>query len=301
MNRLTRDDFRIRTIGTGYGWAEGPAILPSGDIVFSDVDSSTMWICRAGENESRVFRQPSSHSNGNTVDHEGRLITCHHATRSVNRTERDGTITVLADRYAGRPLNSPNDVVVARDGAIWFTDPPYGILRKECGADARQEQDAAGVFRLDPRTGELTRKYAGLDKPNGLAFSPDERSLYVSDTGMSERPDGPHHIYRFDVTSGTFGDPVVFKEINPGVCDGFRVDADGNVWSSAGDGIHCYAPDGEEIGRILLDDLTTNICLFSAGAPRGFVTTAPSRVLVCELVTEPQSPGFCRPASSVSG
>jgi gluconolactonase len=301
MNRLTIDDFRIRTIGTGYGWAEGPAILPSGDIVFSDVDTSTMWICRAGESQSHVHRKPSGHSNGNTVDHEGRLITCHHTTRSVNRTEHDGTISILADRYAGRRLNSPNDVIVARDGAIWFTDPQYGILRKECGAEARQEQDAAGVFRLDARTGELTRKYAGLDKPNGLAFSPDERKLYVSDTGMSEGPDGAHHIYRFEVKSGAFDDPVVFKEINPGVPDGFRVDADGNVWSSAGDGIHCYAPDGSEIGRLLLNDLTTNLCFFPAGKTRGFVTTTPSRVLVCELIAEPASSGFCRPGSAMAG
>jgi gluconolactonase len=295
MNGLASEDFRIRTLGTGFGWSEGPAVLPSGDVVFSDVDTDTMWICRAGETEAQVLRHPSNHSNGNTIDGDGRLITCHHRTRSVTRTERDGSITVLADRFAGRRLNSPNDVVVARDGSVWFTDPPYGLLRKECGPDAYQEQDAAGIFRLDIRSGELARMHAGLDKPNGLAFSPDERSLYVSDTGLSEKPEGAHHIFRFDVGGRSLRDPVIFKEINPGLCDGLRVDAEGNVWSSSGDGIHCYAPDGREIGRVALNELTTNICLLPAGMPRGFVTTTPSRLLCCEMLGEPNSPGFCRP------
>lgn len=275
-------DTRLRTVAAGLGWGEGPVLLPAaGGVVFSDVAASILWLWRLDAAEATVFRSPSHHANGNTADAEGRLITCEHQTRRVTRTELDGRITVLADAYTGRPLNSPNDVVAARDGAVWFTDPPYGLLRGECGPDARMEQPVAGVYRIDPGTGDVRLMIGCLDKPNGLAFSPDERSLYVSDTGHSHRPGGNRHIFRFDIApDGTAGPLTVFREIVPAACDGLRIGADGVIWSTAGDGVHVYAADGAMVGRIDLGEMATNLCFLPE--QRIFITT-PTRALVCDL------------------
>src|SRR5262249_23992761 len=161
-----------------------------------------------------------------TRDRAGRLISCEHRARRVTRTEPDGSITVLADKYQGKRLNSPNDVVVKSDGSIWFTDPPYGILSDYEGFKTKSELGACYVFRLDPRSGKLAIVADDFDKPNGLAFSPDEKVLYIADTGLSHDPDGPHHIRAFDVSGGTkLRNGRVFADINPGAADGLRVDS----------------------------------------------------------------------------
>ena len=250
----------ITTVAEGLGWGEGPAYLPSaGGYIFTDIVANTMLLWREGV--VTTFRNPSAHANGNTIDKTGRLVTCEHQTRRVTRTEDDGSITVIADKFEGKPLNSPNDVVVTEDGAVWFTDPPYGILRGECGTDAVPEQPS-GVYRVDP-LGGIERVISVLDKPNGLVFAVDESVLYVSDTGYSHRVGGNHHIFQFEMVSSCAVNLSIFASIDPGGCDGLRVDRLGNVWSSAGDGIHCLAPDGTMIGKIEVGEMATNLCFLS--------------------------------------
>ena len=189
----------------------------------------------AADGVTDLYR-PSDFANGHTLDHDGRVLACEHGLRRVARYEADGSRTTIVDRYQGRRLNSPNDIIVASDGAIWFTDPPYGILDDREGYKADSELGGCFVFRLDRTTGELTVATDALVHPNGLALSLDERTLYVSDTGMVE---GRHHIMAFDVVDGSrLERPRVFHVMEPGVSDGFRLDVDGNIWTSAGDGIH---------------------------------------------------------------
>jgi gluconolactonase len=220
-----------------------------------------------------VFRQPSNNSNGNTVDRQGRLLTCEHLARRVTRTEHDGTIRVIADAYKGKRFNSPNDLVVKSDGSVWFTDPPYGILADYEGGRAESEIGASHVYRADPNTGEVTIVADDFEKPNGLAFSPDEKFLYVADTGISHREHGPKHIRKLAVHAHgkTLGASTVFAVCTAGLFDGFRVDEAGRIWTSAGDGVHCYDPDGTLIGKIRIPELVSNVCFGGARLNRLFI------------------------------
>ena len=196
------------------GWGEGPAYMPSEKgYVFTDIVANTIFLCRDGQ--VAPCRTPSAHANGNTTDHQGRLVTCEHYARRVTRTEPGGSITVIADSFDGKPLNSPNDVCVTRDGAVWFTDPPYGIMRGECEPGAVPEHPS-GVYRVDPG-GRVERVIDVLDKPNGIAFSVDERTLYVSDTGYSHRPRGNHHIFAFEMVGARPRNLSIFAAIDPGL------------------------------------------------------------------------------------
>jgi gluconolactonase len=238
-----------------------------------------------------TFREPSNFANGNTRDREGRLVTCEHGTRRVPRTEHDGSITVIADSYEGKRLNSPNDVVVTSDGAIWFTDPHYGIGSDYEGTRSEQELPC-NVYRVDPRSGHVRAVLTDFNCPNGLAFSPDERRLYVADTGRMFTDD-PRHIRVFDVAADwtlTGGD--VFHIISPGCADGMRVDAAGNLWSSAGDGVHCIAPDGRRLGKILVPETVSNICFGGRHRHRLFITATTSIYAVSLAIrggTRPQA------------
>jgi gluconolactonase len=277
-------------VAQGMEWGEGPTWLPSlGGYVFTDIPADTIYLCRGDQVES--FRTPSAHANGNTTDREGRLVTCEHYRRRVTRTELDGSITTIADIYEGKPFNSPNDVVVARDGSVWFTDPPYGIMRGECEPGAVAEQPS-GVYRVDV-SGRIDRVIDTLDKPNGLAFSTDESTLYVSDTGYSHRLRGNHHIFAFEMVGGRPLSLSIFATIDPGGSDGFRVDRLGNIWTSAGDGVHCLSPDGVLIGRVILGEMTTNLCFLVEEGKRGVFVTTPTRALVCHIDTATHPPGFC--------
>jgi gluconolactonase len=249
----------LEKLYTGTKWAEGPVYFPAGDfLLWSDIPNNRMLRFVDGLGTS-VFRSPSNFSNGNTLDQCGRLITCEHLGK-VTRTEADGTVTVLAEKYEGKRLNSPNDVVVKSDGSIWFTDPPYGILSHYEGSKRESEIGANYVFRLDPATGGLKAMSDDFVMPNGIAFSPDETRLYVSDTGGSHDDKGPHHIRVFTVTeNGSLSGGEVFAEISPGLSDGFRLDTDGNVWTSAGDGVHCISPEGDLLGKILVPEPVANI------------------------------------------
>jgi gluconolactonase len=265
---------RVERLWTGSRWAEGPAWFAAARyVVWSDIPNNRMLRFDECSGQVSVFRQPSNNSNGNSVDHQGRLISCEHLTRCVTRTEHDGSITVLSDHYKGKQLNSPNDVVVKSDGSIWFTDPPYGILFDYEGRRAQSEIGACHVYRIDPESGETTIVADDFDKPNGLAFSIDEKYLFVADTGITHTVNGPKHIRKISVNvdGKSLGTSTVFADCTAGLFDGFRLDADGRIWTSAADGVHCYDPDGTLIGKIKIPELVSNLCFGGAALNRLFI------------------------------
>jgi gluconolactonase len=248
-------------------WNEGPCYFPAWRaLIWSDIPNDRLMRFDEITATVSVFRAPSSNANGNTSDREGRLVTCEHATRRVTRTEHDGRVTVLADNFGGRRLNSPNDVVVRSDGSIWFSDPHYGINTDYFGHRGTSEQDGAHVYRLDPATGRLDAVITTMVQPNGLAFTADEKSLFVVDSARTKGPDHPCHIRRFDVTGGgTLADRGVVVEASVGLFDGIRLDDQDRIWAGAGDGAHCYASDGRLLGKILMDAPVINLCF---GGPK---------------------------------
>jgi gluconolactonase len=265
----------LKKLAGGFDWAEGPVWFGDHEcLVFSDIPNNRMlrWSPALG---LTTFREPSNFSNGNTRDREGRLVTCEHGTRRVTRTEHDGSLTIIADRYDGKRLNSPNDVVVSSDGAIWFSDPHYGIASDYEGTRSQQELPC-NVYRVDPRSGEIKAVLTDFRCPNGLAFSPDEKRLYVADTGRIHTDD-PRHIRVFDVgDDGRLTGSGIFHTISPGCADGMRVDENGNLWSSAGDGVHCIAPDGRRLGKILVPETVSNVCFGGRNGHRLFITATTS-------------------------
>lgn len=275
FSRFILGNAPLKKLADGFDWAEGPVWFGDHDcLLFSDIPNNRMlrWSPVSG---LTTFRAPANFSNGNTRDREGRLVTCEHGARRVTRTEYDGAITVIADRYEGKPLNSPNDVIVASDGAIWFTDPHYGIATDYEGTRSEQELPC-NVYRVDPLSGTVRAVLTDFQCPNGLAFSPDERRLYVADTGRIHSDD-PRHIRAFDVGGDwhlTGGD--VFHTIAPGCADGMRVDENGNLWSSAGDGVHCIASDGRRLGKILVPETVSNVCFGGRNGHRLFITATTS-------------------------
>ncbi len=261
FNRLIVVPAQVEKLFTGCRWAEGPAYFAAGRyLVWSDIpnDRQMRWDETSGV--TGVFRYPAGYTNGNTVDRQGRLVSCEHGGRRVSRTEIDGTVTTIADRYDGKRLNSPNDVVVKSDDTIWFTDPAYGIESDYEGHRAESEIGACHVYRVDPATGEVKIAADDFVRPNGIAFSPDESKLYVSDTGATHGPDGPRHIRVFDVgDDNTLSGGDVFATCTVGFFDGFRLDEDGRIWTSAGDGVHCYDPDGTLLGKVLVPEQVANV------------------------------------------
>ena len=252
---------RVERLWTGARWSEGVAWFPAGRYaVWSDIPNDRMLRWDETDGSVSVFRQPSMNSNGNTVDGQGRLVTCEHRGRRVTRTEHDGGITVLADAYEGRRLNSPNDVVVKSDGSVWFTDPTYGITRDYEGERAESEIGSSNVYRIDPATGAVKAVATDFDQPNGLAFSPDERFLYVSDTGGSRADTRLRHIRRMTVEGKGLSGGAIFAECTAGVFDGFRLDEAGRIWSSAHDGVHCIDPEGRLIGKVRIPEKVANVC-----------------------------------------
>lgn len=259
FRKLIREEEEVRHLWRGAEWSEGVVYLPREQmVVWSDIPNNRMLRYDPATGETTVFREPSNYTNGNTIDREGRLVTATHLTHCVSRTELDGTVTVLVDRYEGKRLNSPNDVVVKSDGTIWFTDPPYGILSNREGRQRESEIGGNYVYRFDPQTEELKVVVDSLDRPNGLAFSPDESVLYLSDTGS------PKRMYAFDVEPGgaAVSGKRMFAEVSPGASDGFRCDEVGNIWTSAGDGIQCYSPQGELLGKVRIPELRCANCCF---------------------------------------
>jgi gluconolactonase len=263
----------LEKLHTGMRWAEGPVYFADmRSLVWSDLPSNRMLRWDEETGQVSTFRAPSNFANGNTRDRQGRLVTCEHQTRRVTRTEHDGRITVIADEHGGKRLNSPNDVVVKSDGTIWFSDPTYGISAEYEGGKAESEIGSCNVYRFDPARGSLSVAVDDFSRPNGLAFSPDEKTLYIADSGFWPDPSKPHHIRAFEVgEDGRLRKSRVLAEVSPGIPDGLRVDAEGNIWTSAGDGVHCITPGGDYIGRIPVPEKCANVAFGGPQRNRLFI------------------------------
>jgi gluconolactonase len=270
---------KIERLWSGGRWVEGPAYFPAGRyLIWSDIPNNRMMRWDETDGSVSVFRDPSNNSNGHTVDQQGRLISCEHLSRRVIRTEFDGTLKVIADRYRGDRLNSPNDVVVKSDGSVWFTDPSYGIIMDYEGARAESEIGACNVYRWDPESQEIESMATDYVKPNGLAFSLDETALFITDTGGTHELDGPRHMRRHSIGADgkTLGAGEVFATSTAGFFDGFRIDTGNRIWTSAMDGIHCYDSAGTLIGKILIPEIVSNVCFGGLRGNRLFITATTS-------------------------
>ncbi len=278
----------LLTLGEGYAWLEGPVwFADANQLLVSDLpnDRILRWTEDSG---ASVFRQPARFANGHTRDLRGRLIGCSHQDRRVSRTEFDGSVTVLADRFDGKRLNGPNDVVVAADGAIWFTDPHYGANTDYEGGKHDPELPAY-LYRLDPG-GTLAVAADDFTGPNGLCFSPDGSRLYVAESGAQFAENPTRHIRVFDVAGAKLREGRVFHTISPGFADGMRCDSDGRVWSSAGDGVHCIDPDGTLIGKILTGSTVSNLTFGGRNRCRLFICASHRLMAVYTNVRGAQAP-----------
>jgi gluconolactonase len=266
---------RVERLWTGARWSEGPAWFPAGRyLVWSDIPNNRLMRWDETDGSVSEFRAPANNANGNTVDNEGRLVSCEHLTRRVTRTDHDGSITVIASHWNGKRLNSPNDVVVKSDGSVWFTDPSYGIMMDYEGERAESEIGACHVYRAEPETGIVQVVATDFVKPNGLAFSVDEQTLFIADSGGTHQKNGPAHIRRFELTEDGKGlkGGEVFATCTRGFFDGFRLDRAGRIWSSAADGVHCLNSNGVLIGKVHLPEIVSNVCFGGAKLNRLFIT-----------------------------
>ncbi|MEI5677026.1 MULTISPECIES: SMP-30/gluconolactonase/LRE family protein [unclassified Mesorhizobium] len=256
FERLILSNVHVDTLFSGGRWLEGPVYVPaSRHLLFSDIPNNRVMRYNECDDYISVFQSPSNFSNGHTLDAQGRVVSCEHLMRRVTRTEHSGDITVIADRFDGKRLNSPNDVVVGRDGAIWFTDPTYGIATEYEGSRSESEIGSSNVYRIDA-DGSISLVADGFVQPNGLCFSRDERVLYIADSGAR-----PGQLLAFEVVEGrSLTNRRLLRECEIGIYDGFRVDRDGNIWTSAGDGVHCLSADGTLLGKIKLPEAVANVC-----------------------------------------
>lgn len=267
----------VEQLASGFRWVEGPVWFGDGGyLLFSDIPNDR--ILRWSEAGISVYRQPAGFTNGHTRDLQGRLISCEHGGRRISRTELDGRIVTVVDQFENKRLNSPNDVAVKSDGTIWFSDPPYGIMTDYEGDQAPSETGQDVVYRFDPQTNELTVVCTTALKPNGLCFSPDERVFYLADTGASHQPDWPRRIFALDVGADgkTLSNERIFATIEQGLADGFRCDEQGNLWTSAGNGVNCYAADGTLLGRLNIPETVANVTFGGLKKNRLFICASTS-------------------------
>jgi gluconolactonase len=269
----------VERLATGFRWCEGPVWFGDGRyLLWSDIPNNRVMKWEEETGAVSIFRKPSNNANGNTRDRQGRLVTCEHDSRRVTRTEYDGSITVLLKQFDGKPLNSPNDVVVKSDDSIWFTDPPFGILGHYEGHKATPELPT-NVYRVDGKSGRATIVAEGINRPNGLCFSPDEKKMYIVESGSI-----PRLIRVYDVVADgkKLAKGRVFIDAGPGTPDGFRCDIDGNLWAGWGmgedglDGVMIFSPDGVPIGRIALPERCANLCFGGRKRNRLFMAASKS-------------------------
>ena len=295
MRHLVLPGAHLENLYSDALWSEGPVYFPVGDyLLWSDIPNNRLlqWVPELGV---KVYSHQSNNSNGNTRDAQGRLVSCEHLTRSVVRIEQDGSRTVLASSYKGKPLNSPNDVVVTSDSAIWFTDPSYGIMTDYEGKRAPKEQAGCYVYRISPKTGVIEAKIVTMRMPNGLAFSPDERTLYVADSSRSHDDGGYHHIMAYSVGADSLiGEGRVIITIQEGVPDGLRLDEFGNLWVSSARGVEVFAADGTPLGIIHIPETVANLTFGGPKKNRLFITATKSLYAVFTAVR-----GAERPADSL--
>ncbi len=274
---IVRPGALLQELANGAVHSEGPVYFHEDDsVVWSDAHGNRLlrW---SPTNNVTVLRDPSDYQSGNYRDLEGRLVACSSGLRAIIRREDNGEWKVLVDRYNNKRLNSPNDLVVKSDGTIWFTDPPYGITEPNQGYGGEQEQPGSYVYRFDPATGEIYPVVTDMVRPNGLAFSPDESLLYVSDTAAFNIPGGPHHIRVYEVVGNRFvKNGRVFAVIEPGQPDGLRVDEYGNVFTSSQDSVQIYAPDGTRLGKIFVPETSANLTFGGKEGDRLFITAGHS-------------------------
>jgi gluconolactonase len=277
MNALIDPGAALEKIADGAVWSEGPVYFHEDDsIVWSDAHGNRLlrWSVQDGVS---VLRDPSHYQSGNYRDREGRLVACSAGDRAIIRREHDGEWKTLVDRYQGKRLNSPNDLVVKRDGTIWFTDPPYGLTQPNQGYGGNEEQAGSFVYRFDPATGEIEPVITEMERPNGLAFSPDESLLYVSDTSGYDYPQGHHDIRAYQVVDGQWANNGwVFAMVEPGQPDGLRVDEQGNLFTTSADGVQVFAPDGTRLGKIRTPGICANLTFGGSERDRLFIAVGSS-------------------------
>lgn len=292
FRRSVKLDEPIEQIWTGGRWTEGPVYSPAFRcVIWSDIpnDRRLRWDELTGA-VGDIRSGLGCYTNGTTLDREGRVVACEHGTRSVTRIEHDGSVKTLVSHFNGRRFNSPNDVVVHSDGSIWFTDPAYGIESNYEGFQAEAELDGEHVYRFDPDANLTTQVTNDFACPNGLAFSLDEKTLYIADSGGTRYPSGEHHIRAFAVEpGGALSGGEVFAECENGVFDGFRLDNQERIWTSARDGVHCYHPDGALLGKIFVPEEVSNVCFGGPKMNRLFITASTSLYSVL-LPTTGRSP-----------
>jgi gluconolactonase len=276
----------VEQLATGFRWAEGPVWFGDGRyLLFSDIPNNCIMRYDDTSGATSVFRTPANYANGHTRDRQGRLISCEHGTRAITRTEYDGSMTVLADRFEGKRLNSPNDIVCKSDGSIWFTDPPFGVMGEYEGSKAMPELPH-GVYRIDPLSGVTTRVVDDVQFPNGLCFSPDEKILYL--IGRNDK-EPMRYIFSFDVNGNSLSNKkVLISAGTEGALDGMRCDQDGNIWAGFGftgigngssealDGVRVFNPQGQAIGHIHLPERCANLCFGGAKGNRLFMASSHS-------------------------
>lgn len=278
FSKLIHGSAKLDLLWAGGRWTEGPVYVPAAKhVIWSDIPNNRILRYDEASGATGVFETPCGHQNGHTLDRQGRIIACEHGGRRISRLDHDGQWRTLADRFEGKRFNSPNDVVVKSDGSIWFSDPTYGIDSDYEGFAAASEIGASNVYRLDTN-GSLTSVASDLIKPNGLAFSPDESLLYISDTGATHVPGHPGVIraYPLEDSGTTLGDGRHFATCDVGLFDGFRVDRHGNVFASSGDSVRVYAEDGTLIGRIVTPEGVSNLCFGGPRRNRLFITATTS-------------------------